>query len=126
MYFLIQFIIVIVYDCRSDGSSDSENYMAINMGDKQGDVGDAMFHVGSNSTTLVAANNVEEASEVTEEEATITSPSESHSIASSYKRRDLVSNCFSYKIVYETIKLLYRFKKIQKTIKIPSHSFFFN
>lgn len=76
---------------RSD-SSDSENYILINMND-EGPLCDLMFNFkrnydfNDNSTTGI----VEMASEVfVEEESTLTTTSE-HSRASSYKRKDLVS-----------------------------------
>lgn len=80
--------------CRSDASSDSENYVVVSMA--EGEAADAIFCVGGASSTgrgTMTGNTsgVEVASEVLEEEATITTPSESHSIASSCKRRDLVS-----------------------------------
>lgn len=81
--------------CRSDASSDSENYVVVNMAERE-EAADAIFCVGGASSTgrgTMTGNTsgVEVASEVLEEEATITTPSESHSIASSCKRRDLVS-----------------------------------
>ena len=81
---------------RSDASSDSENYVVVNMAEREGETADAIFCVGGTSSTgrgTITGNTsgVEVASEVLEEEATITTPSESHSIASSCKRRDLVS-----------------------------------
>lgn len=66
----------------------------VNVGsDKNGKAADAMFRVGlTNGTSSNVGGGVEVASEVTEEDTpTLTTPSERDSIASSYKRRDLVS-----------------------------------
>jgi hypothetical protein len=88
---------------RSDASSDSDNYVVVNMGGELGAVDkivlecvDAMFRVdlssGHGETPL--PQQLEVASEVVPEEedatATITTPSE-HSVDSSCKRKDLVS-----------------------------------
>lgn len=70
---------------RSDASSDSENYVAL-LG-KGLDTADTMFCLGVEGAGVEVANDALE-----DDEVTITTPSEtSHSIASSYKRRDLVS-----------------------------------
>ncbi|KAG8270187.1 identical protein binding [Homalodisca vitripennis] len=71
---------------RSDASSDSENYVAFNL-DKGPDAADTMFSLGGGAGGVELADDALE-----DDEATLTTPSEtSHSIASSYKRRDLVS-----------------------------------
>lgn len=78
---------------RSDASSDSENYVVVNLesGERNVECMDAMFRVqGVNSDLPARAAVVEMASEVIEDENTVTTPSE-HSLASTYKRRDLVS-----------------------------------
>ncbi|GLV35400.1 uncharacterized protein CBL_01450 [Carabus blaptoides fortunei] len=78
---------------RSDASSDSENYVVVNLesGERNVECMDAMFKVqGVNYDVPPRAAVVEMASEVIEDENTVTTPSE-HSLASTYKRRDLVS-----------------------------------
>lgn len=76
---------------RSDASSDSENYVVVNMGadgDRNTESLDAMFRLpGQNYENKV----VEVARDVLEEENTITTNSD-HSLTSSCKRRDLVGN----------------------------------
>lgn len=74
---------------RSDASSDSDNYVLV-ANYEPGSI-DAMFRVQGMTYDTPARNNVVEmASEVIEEENSATTPSE-HSLASTYKRRDLVS-----------------------------------
>lgn len=75
---------------RSDASSDSEQYVVVAASSGEGGA-DSMFHVQGtgNGAEPARAAVVELASEVLEEGDT-TSPSE-HSLASTYKRRDLVS-----------------------------------
>lgn len=74
---------------RSDASSDSENYVVVSGELEPGGV-ETMFRVqGGTGTEPARSTVVEMASEVVEEDNT-TSPSE-HSLASTYKRRDLVS-----------------------------------
>lgn len=78
---------------RSDASSDSENYVVVNMdsGERNMECIDAMFRVqGVNYDVPARATVVEMANEVIEDDNTVTTPSE-HSLASTYKRRDLVS-----------------------------------
>ncbi|XP_054261337.1 bridge-like lipid transfer protein family member 3B isoform X2 [Macrosteles quadrilineatus] len=73
---------------RSDASSDSDNYVAFKMKDL--DTGDTMFSLGDGGTGGVELAN----DALEDDEATLTTPSHSetsHSIASSYKRRDLVA-----------------------------------
>lgn len=74
---------------RSDASSDSEKFVLINC---EADIPgiDLMFYVNEFS---YEQEKVEEASEVLEEESTVTSTSE-HSLASSGKRKDLVGTTF--------------------------------
>lgn len=72
---------------RSDVSSDSENYVQINIPAEE--TSDAMFTIHTDNTQF-KASAVELAAEVIEEDNSATTPSE-HSIASSYKRRDIVS-----------------------------------
>lgn len=64
--------------------------MPVSLMDKGLDAADTMFSMGDSGTGPVdLANDALE-----DDEATLTTPSEtSHSIASSYKRRDLVSHC---------------------------------
>ncbi|XP_039294863.1 UHRF1-binding protein 1-like isoform X2 [Nilaparvata lugens] len=81
---------------RSDASSDSEKYIMVNVtADRNGEAAaDAMFRVsgGGGGGGGSIQERVEVASEVTEEDTpTLTTPSERDSIASSYKRRDLIS-----------------------------------
>ncbi|XP_033611265.1 UHRF1-binding protein 1-like isoform X3 [Cryptotermes secundus] len=88
---------------RSDASSDSENYVVVNMGGDSGaadklvfECMDAMFRVDPSSShgETPLPQQLEVASEVVPEEedatATTTTPSE-HSVDSSCKRKDLVS-----------------------------------
>lgn len=81
---------------RSDASSDSEQYVVVTSASgNETEVGgaDSMFHVSGIGGAVEPARAavVELASEVLEEGCGIsTSPSE-HSLASTYKRRDLVS-----------------------------------
>lgn len=92
---------------RSEGSSDSENYVMIG-GESGGidrpfDASDAMFRVASYADS--GTQRVEMASEVVEEEPSgtiVTTPSErADSIDSSIKRRDLVMEFLvSYKIFH--------------------------
>ncbi|XP_031339303.1 UHRF1-binding protein 1-like isoform X3 [Photinus pyralis] len=73
---------------RSDASSDSENFVVVNMGmdgDRNAESLDAMFRVPG----YVYERNVEMAKEVIEEENTTTTSD--HSLTSSCKRKDLVS-----------------------------------
>lgn len=76
---------------RSDASSDSEQYVVVAASSEGEGGADSMFRVvgAGNSVEPARAAVVELASEVLEEGDT-TSPSE-HSLASTYKRRDLVS-----------------------------------
>lgn len=73
---------------RSDVSSDSENYIFLNMEQDSMQKADDMFIVPE----FMSQNKgmVEIASEVIEEESTITSTSE-HSLTSSCRRKDLVT-----------------------------------
>lgn len=89
---------------RSDASSDSENYVVVNMnsGERNMECIDAMFRVqGVNYDIAARATVVEMANEVIEDDVTVTTPSE-HSLTSTYKRRDLVSlkNCKTIKFSY--------------------------
>lgn len=70
---------------RSDASSDSEKFVLINCDTDIPGI-DLMFYVNEFSYDQ---DRVEEASEVMEEDDTLTSASE-HSLASSGKRKDLV------------------------------------
>lgn len=58
---------------------------------------EAMFRVGTGGQAEVLSNPVEVATEVIEEENTLTSPSERDSFASYCKRRDLVRKFLSFK-----------------------------
>ncbi|XP_075235115.1 bridge-like lipid transfer protein family member 3B isoform X2 [Lycorma delicatula] len=106
---------------RSDASSDSEKFVMVNVGtDKNGEAADAMFRVGlTNGTTSNAAgggSGFEMASEVTEEDTpTLTTPSERDSIASSYKRRDLIS-VVTFKL--GQVELLQQSQGFQSSIKL--------
>ena len=81
---------------RSDGSSDSEKFILIPSGNENertftSHTVDAMFRVAefhNDSKTLV-----EMASEVLEEESTVTTTSD-HSLTSSFRRKDIVSYLF--------------------------------
>ncbi|XP_063909988.1 bridge-like lipid transfer protein family member 3B isoform X3 [Zophobas morio] len=73
---------------RSDASSDSENYVLISMEASDGAVSDLMFNVKEFSAENAAP--VEVASEVLEDESTITTTSD-HSLTSSCRRKDLIS-----------------------------------
>lgn len=82
---------------RSDISSDSENFVVIandcsggTMG-KFTDIVESMFKISGSGPANVPGQTVEVATEVIEEENTLTSPSERDSFASYCKRRDLVS-----------------------------------
>lgn len=76
---------------RSDASSDSENYVLISLDSSDPVTTDVMFTVREFSAETTAA--VEMASEVLEEESTITTVSD-HSLTSSCRRKDLVSMRF--------------------------------
>lgn len=85
---------------RSDASSDSENYVVVNLesGERNVECMDAMFRVqGVTYDAPARATVVEMASEVIEDDNSATTPSE-HSLASTYKRRDLVTIHF-FKII---------------------------
>lgn len=96
---------------RSDASSDSENYVVVNMGaegDRNIESIDAMFRVpGYQYENKV----VEMAREVLEEENTLTTTSD-HSLTSSCKRRDIVSCVFgcNYNYIKTKFLLYYRFQ----------------
>lgn len=110
---------------RSDASSDSENYVVVNMAERIGEAADAIFCVGGASSTgrgTMTGNTsgVEVASEVLEEEATITTPSESHSIASSCKRRDLISVA-TFKL--GQVEVLQQSKGFQSAVKVQVSKF---
>lgn len=72
---------------RSDASSDSENYVMISMDTSDVAITDLMFYVKEFS--LENPGPVEMASEVMEDESTITTTSD-HSLTSSCRRKDLV------------------------------------
>jgi hypothetical protein len=73
---------------RSDASSDSENYVMISMETSDPAISDLMFSVKEFSQEATAP--VEMASEVMEDESTITTTSD-HSLTSSCRRKDLIS-----------------------------------
>ncbi|RZB39563.1 UHRF1-binding protein 1-like [Asbolus verrucosus] len=73
---------------RSDASSDSENYVLISMETSDAAISDLMFNVKEFSLENTAP--VEMASEVMEDESTITTTSD-HSLTSSCRRKDLIS-----------------------------------
>ncbi|XP_015834568.1 bridge-like lipid transfer protein family member 3A isoform X1 [Tribolium castaneum] len=73
---------------RSDASSDSENYVMISMETSDAAISDLMFNVKEFS--LENTGPVEMASEVMEDESTITTTSD-HSLTSSCRRKDLIS-----------------------------------
>lgn len=108
---------------RSDASSDSEKYILVNVAsDRNGEAAaDAMFRVTNGSAVAVAGGGaaqerVEVASEVTEEDTpTLTTPSERDSIASSYKRRDLIS-VVTFKL--GQVELLQQAEGFLSTIKL--------
>uniref|UniRef100_A0A1B6E5E8 Uncharacterized protein n=1 Tax=Clastoptera arizonana TaxID=38151 RepID=A0A1B6E5E8_9HEMI len=95
---------------RSDGSSDSENFVVV-----KPCAGDAMFIIGNNtSAEPMITSTVEIASEVMEDEATLTTPSESHSFASSYKRPDPISLA-TFKL--RSVEFIHQSKGFQSNVK---------
>ncbi|KAK6637779.1 hypothetical protein RUM44_008201 [Polyplax serrata] len=82
---------------RSDISSDSESFIAVNYESSGGplerfkDGMESLFHVNLSGNQTQQLQSIEVATEVVEEENTLTSPSEKDSSTSYYRRRDLVS-----------------------------------
>lgn len=90
---------------RSDGSSDSENYIFLTSPENKEQNVDAMFRVSEFHMESKAV--IEVASEVIEEDSTMTTTSD-HSLTSSCRRKDIAS--FTYSMFHISIIIFYPFR----------------